>query len=176
MERSICYVGRLSIEKGVATLIEAVKGLDVTLKIIGDGPLKEILEKETQSKGIKNVEFLGYKSNNELKDAIKRSMFLVIPSEWYENNPRSVIESFALGKPAIGARIGSIPELVKNHETGLTFEPGNVEDLREKIGYMVSNPEKVIEMGKNARRFVEQELNAEKHYERLIAIYKLVGM
>lgn len=176
VERSICYVGRLSIEKGVATLIEAVKGLDVTLKIIGDGPLKEILEKETQSKGIKNVEFLGYKSNNELKDAIKRSMFLVIPSEWYENNPRSVIESFALGKPAIGARIGGIPELVKNHETGLTFEPGNVEDLREKIGYMVSNPEKVIEMGKNARRFVEQELNAEKHYERLIAIYKLVGM
>jgi len=107
----------------------------------------------------------------KLKNEICQSKFLVIPSEWYENYPRSVIEAFACGKPVIGSRIGGIPELVKNKETGLTFEPGKVDDLRAKINYMIDNPEKVIEMGKNARRFVEQELNAEKHYEDLMDIY-----
>ncbi|MFC2161880.1 glycosyltransferase, partial [Acidobacteriota bacterium] len=100
------------------------------------------------------------------------SKFIVIPSECYENNPRSVIEAFALGKPAIGARIGGIPELVRNHETGLTFESGNVEDLREKISDLLNNPDKIVDMGKNARAFVERELNAEKHYQRLMEIYK----
>ena len=182
VEQSICYVGRLSKEKGVATLIEAVKGLDVTLKIIGDGPLRENLElgswsseeKSSNSELQTNIQFLGYKTGDELKDKIKKSMFLVIPSENYENNPRSVIEAFALGKPVVGARIGGIPELIKDHETGLTFEPGNVEDLREKIDYMVNHPDKVIEMGRNARRFVEKELNAEKHYERLMEVYQSV--
>jgi len=171
-ENSIVYFGRLSKEKGLYTLLEAVKGLDAKLKIIGEGLLKEALERRVEDKGIKNVEFLGYRTGEDLKDEIRKSMFVVLPSECYENNPRSIIEGFALGKPAIGARIGGIPELVKNNETGLTFEPGNVKDLQSKIKYLIDNSNKIIEIGKNARRFVEKELNAEKHYQSLMKIYE----
>jgi glycosyltransferase involved in cell wall biosynthesis len=178
-EASIVYFGRLSREKGLFTLIDAMRGLpacnllgrDVRLKIIGDGPIKDSLESRVKSLGLKNIEFLGYKTGEELKSEIRKSMFVVLPSEWYENNPMSIIEGFALGKPAIAARIGGIPELVKDYETGLTFEVGNPEDLHSKIEYLISNPDKIVEMGKNARAFVEKDLNAKKYYQRLMEIY-----
>jgi len=171
-ESSMVYVGRLSHEKGVETLIDAAKGiLDVRLKIIGDGPLKGYLEEKVSNGNVDNVEFLGYKTGSDLHDEIRNSMFLVIPSEWYENNPRTVIEAFALGKPVLGARIGGIPELVRDWETGLTYTSGDVADLKEKITLMLENKEKIPEMGKNARSLVEQELNAEVYYERLMEIY-----
>ena len=170
-DKTIIYVGRLSAEKGLFTLIDAVKGLDVKLKIIGDGPIKAALGCRVRDEGLKNVDFLGYKKGVELEDEICESMFLVIPSEWYENNPRTVIEAFASGKPVIGARIGGIPELVKDGETGLLFESGNIDDLRDKIQCLLTNPDKIVEMGKKACRFVEEELNSERHYDSLIKIY-----
>ncbi|OGS71111.1 MAG: group 1 glycosyl transferase [Flavobacteria bacterium RIFCSPLOWO2_12_FULL_35_11] len=173
-ENSIVYFGRLSKEKGLFTLIEAMRGLEIKLKIIGEGPIKEDLKRRAFDAGNRNIEFLGYKTGEELKNEIRKSMFFILPSEWYENNPRSVIEAFALGKPVIGARIGGIPELVKDNETGLTFEPGNSEDLRSKIEYLINKPEKIVEMGKNAREFVVREFDAEKHYRRLMEIYNSV--
>lgn len=169
---SIVFCGRLSSEKGVVTLIEAVTGLDVTLRIIGDGPIKVKLEELVRAAGIKNVVFAGYKTGNALKDELSNSMFTVIPSEWYENNPLSVIEAFALGKPVIGARIGGIPELVKEGETGYTFEPFSTADLRDKIVRLSNDVIGVERMGRNARRFVETELSARKHYEGLMAVYE----
>lgn len=175
VEQSIYYVGRLSKEKGLSTLIDAMKLLpEVQLKIIGDGPLRHELKDKCHNDGIKNTAFLGYQSGEDLKKEINSSLLLVIPSEWYENNPRSVIEAFALGKPVVGARIGGIPELVRNQETGLTFEPGNARDLADKIRILVSQPDLIVEIGKKARRFVELELNAEKHYARLINIYQQI--
>lgn len=168
---NLVYFGRLSKEKGLSTLIEAVKGLGVTLKIAGEGPLRATLEVKVKAQAINNVEFLGYKGGEELKDLVRRSIAVVVPSEWYENLPFAVIESLALGKPVIGARIGGIPELVRDNETGLTFEPGNVEDLRNKIKIMIGDAEKPMSMGHNARLFVERELNAEKHYQELMKIY-----
>jgi glycosyltransferase involved in cell wall biosynthesis len=171
-EESIIYVGRLSHEKGIATLMDAVKDSRVTLKVIGDGPLKKELVSKVQEERIDNVVFLGYKTGRELHDEIRKSLFLVIPSEWYENNPRTVIEAFALGKPVIGARIGGIPELVKDWETGLTFTSGDARDLREKIEQLLDNPEKIPEMGRKARALVERELNPEIHYRSLLSIYE----
>lgn len=112
------------------------------------------------------------RSGEELQKEIQNAMAAVTPSHWYENNPRTVIESFALGKPVIGARIGGIPELVKDGETGLTFEPANADDLRNKIEYLIRNCDKIIEMGKNARKFVEKEFNPEKHYKKLMEVYE----
>lgn len=172
-EKTICYFGRLSREKGLFTLIDAVKGLDAILKIIGEGPLEESLELKVESEKVDNVEFLGYKKGEGLKEEIRKSMFVVLPSECYENNPRTVIEAFALGKPVIGSRIGGIPELVQDEKTGFTFEPGNAEDLRDKTKYLMSYPEKISEMGRNARKFVEKELNPEKHYKQLMKVYRL---
>jgi glycosyltransferase involved in cell wall biosynthesis len=171
-EKSIVYFGRLSSEKGLFTLIEALKGLDVKLKIIGDGPLKDAIGDRVKGEGVKNIELLGYKSGEELKDEIEKSMFMVLPSECYENNPRTIIEGFALGKPVVGARIGGIPELVKDGETGITFESGNAQDLADKIRTLIKQPDLIVEMGKKARRFVESKLNPEQHYSRLMAIYQ----
>ena len=171
-EESLVFVGRLSYEKGIETLISAVKNMPVKLKIIGGGPLKENLLAKIKDEEIGNVSFLGYLKGDELFDQFKKTMMLVIPSEWYENNPRTVIEAFALGKPVIGARIGGIPELVKDGETGYTFESGNTEDLREKINYVLNNKDLIPEMGKKARKFVEKELNPEIHYAKLMKIYQ----
>ena len=165
-ENSIVYFGRISAEKGLITLIQAMRGFpNVNLKIIGEGPMRGELEALSQHLNLKNIKFHGYKTGNELYSEILSSMFLILPSEWYENNPRAVIEGFALGKPVIGARIGGIPELVKDDVTGFTFEPGNVEDLKNKINMLLNSKVKISAMGKNARLFVERELNMDKHYE-----------
>ena len=172
-EKTICYFGRLSEEKGLFTLLNAVKGIDVELKIIGDGPIKENLKSKVKTEKLDNVGFLEHKSGRELKNEIRTCMAVVLPSEWYENNPKTVLEAFALGKPVIGARIGGIPELVKDGRTGLTFEPGNSDDLRSKIESLLKNPGQITEIGKKARKFVEESLNPEEHYRQLMKIYQL---
>jgi glycosyltransferase involved in cell wall biosynthesis len=172
-EDSIVYFGRLSVEKGVLTLINAVKNIKgVFLKIIGEGPIKEKLEMFVKSEGIKNVVFIGYLQGEYLKNEIKKSMFAVVPSEWYEPFALTIIEAFALGKPVIGSRIGGIPERVRHGETGLLFEPGNSEELMASIEYLRNCPEEIVGMGKRGRALVEKEFNYENHYEHLMKIYQ----
>ena len=169
---SVVYFGRLSAEKGLVTLIDAVKNIPVTLKLIGTGPLEVELKEKCRREGIKNVVFTGYQKKEELAAELRSALFCILPSEWYENLPMSILEAFALGKPVIGARIGGIPELVKDHVTGLTFEPRNVNDLREKISFLLNNPDLAERMGRQARKMVEEEFSAEVHYQRLLAVYQ----
>jgi glycosyltransferase involved in cell wall biosynthesis len=172
VENSICYVGRISREKGVETLINAVKNLKaVHLKIIGDGPLREQLQKKLTDENITNVRFLGYLSAQDIRHELGRSCFSVCPSQWYENNPRSIIESFAMGKPVVGARIGGIPELVRDHQTGLTFEQGDTDGLKKAIVQLINDPEHCMQMGKTAHQWVKMYLNSDQHYMRLMEIY-----
>ncbi len=124
-----CYVGRLSHEKGVATLIKAAGSLPYRLAVVGDGPLRSELEAVASP----NVEFVGFKSWNEIKNIVGNARFSVIPSEWFENNPISVIESLSLGTPVIGANIGGIPELIDPATSGAVFESKNDSELAEKI-------------------------------------------
>lgn len=171
-ERSIAYVGRLSHEKGVETLINAVRDIkNLRLNIIGDGPLKAYLEEKILVENIKNVKFIGYKKSLALHDEIRQVMFMVIPSEWYENNPLTVIEAFALGKPVVGSRIGGIPELVMDWETGFTYIPGDKIDLKEKISSILKHIEIIPEMGKKSRAYVEKKFNPESYYKKLMRIY-----
>jgi glycosyltransferase involved in cell wall biosynthesis len=170
----ILYVGRLSKEKGIFTLLKAVKGIDVRLKIVGDGPIRKDCEEFVSENSIKNVEFLGYKTGNELKEIIRNCNFLIIPSEWYENAPMTIIEAFAYGKPMIGANIGGIPEMISDGETGLLFQSGDYNELREKIIYLLNNPSLITKMGKMAREKAESEYSEEIHYQRLIEVYKKV--
>jgi len=169
----IVYFGRLSKEKGLFTLLDAVKGLNAQLKIIGEGELKQDLKQKAKKEGLKNIIFMGYKTGEDLKREISYCAGTVIPSECYEAFGRTIIESFALGKPVIGSRIGGIPELVKDGETGYTFTPGDASDLRNKIELLLRNSNSVIDMGKNARRFVEEEFDAENHYNGLMKIYHM---
>jgi glycosyltransferase involved in cell wall biosynthesis len=171
-EKTFVYAGRLSPEKGLPVLLRAVRGLDCRVKIIGDGPLRGELEQRVRDLSLTNVSFLGYISPEELRREIGNSMAVILPSEWYENNPRSVIEAFALGKPAIGARIGGIPELIRDGLTGRLFEPGDPRDLRGRILDLLGDPEACRGMGREARALVERRFRPDEHYRGLIEIYE----
>jgi glycosyltransferase involved in cell wall biosynthesis len=173
---SYIYVGRISFEKGIKTLIDAaIKAGIGRLKIIGEGPLKkEMISYVKSRKADDRIDFLGHKSHTEVIELLKKCRFLVLPSECYENFPYSVLEACASGKPVIASRIGGIPEIVKNWETGLLFEPGNSEYLSLKIRYLMKHPEKAEALGRNAMLFVEKELNNERYYSKLIDVYKRV--
>ena len=107
------------------------------------------------------VEFLGYRTGEALHEAIRSARAVVLPSEWYENAPMSVLEAYALGKPVIGARIGGIPELIRENETGLGFESANEAALAAALRDMSERPDAAIEaMGQSARRWVEREFTA----------------
>lgn len=171
-ENTCIYYGRLSEEKGLITLIDAIKDIKgIGLKIIGNGPLKERLLQKIQAENINNVFIYPHQSEESLEEEIKKSMFTIIPSEWYEPFGRTIIEAASLGKTTVGSRIGGIPEIIIDGKTGVLFEPGNVKELKEKILYLIHNPHKIIEYGKNAKIFVEDEFGPEKHYTNLMDIY-----
>ena len=171
-DNTLCYFGRLSQEKGLFTLLEAMKGIDATLKIIGDGPIRPDIEAMIEREGLDNIKIIGYRSGPALKQEISNSMAVIVPSEWYDNYPNVIMESFALGKPVIGAGIGGIPEMVRDNETGLTFKSGDADDLRSKIQVLLRDHDLVAELGTRARNFVEVNLNPEKHYNGLMEIYQ----
>lgn len=166
------FVGRLSKEKGISTLLKAVSGLDVELKIVGDGPMKVEYENYTRTQGISNVVFEGYKSGEELQELFRNAAFVVFPSECIENGPMTILEAFVYGKPVIGSDIGGIPEMVIEGETGLIFKAGDSQELKEKIRYLLTHPSLLAEMSKKARKKVEEEYNAELHYRRLMEVYE----
>lgn len=171
----LLYIGKLLNVKGVYTLLKAVKGIEKAyLYIAGEGDIRKKLEDYIKENNIKNVNLLGHLQNEKLYEILRNSMFVIVPTECYENAPLAILESFSLGKPVIGANIGGIPEMVIDRETGLLFEPGNYIQLREKIEYLLAHPKKIIEMGRNAKQKFEKEYNAELHYQRLMALYEKV--
>jgi len=166
------YIGRLSDEKGLPTLVNAMRGFDKgSLLIIGEGPLREPLERTVAKEALTNVKIVGPKWGTELVELMRGARFSVIPSEWYENCPRSCIESFACGKPVIGANIGGLPEMVEDGETGLLFTPFSTSDLRDKIEYLFARPGLAVQMGRAARAKAEKEYSPESHLERLLTVY-----
>lgn len=169
--KSIAYFGRLSPEKGLATLLAALEGTDVRCHVIGDGPLKAALVREARDRGLTRLAFHGHLSPDLTREKVREARFVIVPSLWYENHPRAVTESFALGKPVIASRIGGLPELVREGETGLLFEPGNPRDLRTKILSLLPDSEKISRMGENARRRVERELHPDGYYAGLMSLY-----
>lgn len=166
------YFGRLSDEKGVPTLLKAlICHRDKTFYIVGSGPLEVSLKQFASDHNLDNVKFVGYKTGDELNKMIMEASYTVLPSECYENCPMSVLESFAMGKPVIGARIGGIPELINEGVDGMTFESGNADDLAEKMLMLWDSPEQRKTMGKSGREKVEREYNPEIHYERIMSVY-----
>ncbi len=159
-----CFIGRISHEKGVQTLIEAANQLPYRLKIIGGGPLEE----KIKSLANPDIEFMGFRQWEEIKEIAGRARFSVIPSEWYENNPLSVIEAQCLGTPVLGARIGGIPELIEERVSGLCFESKNVEDLKDKIKDMFAASFDYNTIARTA----QTRYNSETYYQKLIGLYK----
>ena len=162
-----CYVGRLSSEKGVTTLIEAANQLPYKLKIVGDGPLKDELAAKVNKDA--PIDFLGFKSWEEVKTIVSKARFIVVPSEWYEVLGLVIIEAECVGTPILGARIGAIPELIEENVNGMHFESRDVSDLSGKITEMFNAS---FDYQAIAER-VQKKLSAETYYEHLIKVYGL---
>lgn len=180
------FLGRVNSVKGVPTLCKAASQLPYKLIVIGGGEL--LPELQTQYKDCANIEFIGQKNWDEFRSILEGARFMVLPAEWSENNPLTVIESQSLGTPVLGARIGGIPELIcesgcagdaagKNGTAqnagengvanGMTFVSGDVEYLKAKIEQMFAAEFDYAAIAKSA----QERYNAEAYYERLMKVY-----
>ncbi|MGH9345258.1 MAG: glycosyltransferase family 4 protein [Terriglobia bacterium] len=168
------FVGRLSGEKGLSTMLDAWQRLrpGPPCQILGDGPLRSQLQAQGAESGLSSLVFRGHLAPDEVRSFIKTARFLILPSECYENFPMSIVEAFACGVPVICSRLGAMQEIVADGRTGLLFEPGKAEDLAEKVDWAWNHPERMVEMGKEARQEYETKYTAEKNYPLLMEIYQ----
>lgn len=173
-EQYAIFVGRLSKEKGLDTLIKAWTqfAIGLPLKIVGDGPLAKTVCQAAQSNSV--IEFLGRRPLEEVYSLIGGATALIFPSEWYEGMPRVIIESFCKGTPVIASKIGAIEEIVDHQRTGLHFTPGNAEDLARQIDWALSHEIELAAMRQAARAEFEAKYTAEANYIRLMEIYNSV--
>lgn len=165
----VLFVGRLAEEKGLSTLCAAARlAPDVAVRVAGTGPQAGLLQ------GIPSVTSLGALSAAEVREAMCGAQALVMPSLWYENFPRTLVEAFACALPVIASRIGALAELVEDGVTGLLFEPGNAADLAAKMKWAAAHPDALMRMGQEARRRYLREFSPEVNYRRLTEIYAQV--
>lgn len=171
------YTGRLSHEKGLHTLIKAwfEYAGDSELRIYGDGPILNDLINYRDKLGASNINFFGYTEKEKLFEAISNACFAIVPSEWYENNPLSIIEAYAYGTPVIAANIGGITEIVEHSKTGFLFKPKCDESLGKCIKNAKNiNSDRYREMSSMARDFAEKNFHENTHYEKLMSIYSKI--
>lgn len=167
------FFGRLSKEKGLLTLLEAIKNTSFNIKIAGSGPLQKDVENYLLN--FNNVELLGYKSGNELEQLITDASYIIVPSEWYENNPMTVIEAFAHGRPVIGSDIGGIPEIVNDNKTGFLFKSRSIDDLTRALKCAASlGDTDYSNLSDAARYFAEENFSPQSHYSNLMRIYSKI--
>ncbi|MBR2822766.1 MAG: glycosyltransferase [Clostridia bacterium] len=163
--RYVLYFGRFSTEKGIETLLKAIRALpDIPFVLAGDGPLRNQVE------GVENIHYMGFLSGRVLNGVIQNAAFSVIPSEWYENCPYSVIESLKLGTPVLGAKIGGIPELIEDGVTGQLFRSGDSEDLIKSIRNIWNQPQRIEIYRKNCNAVRFDDIAA--YTKKLMRIYQ----
>jgi len=167
------FAGRLAVEKGVATLIEAAIAAKVPLRVAGTGPIEAQLR---AMPGADQVQWLGFCSGEALWKQVREARALVLPSEWYENAPMSVLEAYANGTPVIGADIGGIPEMI-DADTGWVFRSGDAEDLARVLRLAVAAPDAAIaEMGRRSRQRAEVQFNRERYVDGVLDVYRGLGI
>lgn len=169
------YVGRLSEEKGVGTMLRAweLLGDRIPLKVVGDGSLAERVSGAVERPS--GVEWMGQIPGEQVTELMKDAAFLVLPSTWYEVFPLVIVEAFATGLPVIASDIGNMSSLIDHGHTGLHFRPGDGEDLAVQVGWVLSHPDELSRMRREARAEFEAKYTAEHNYERLMEIYEMAA-
>jgi glycosyltransferase involved in cell wall biosynthesis len=169
------YFGRLSPEKGLLTLLQAFEhAAPARLKIAGTGPMESELKQYIRDKKLDNVELVGFLEGAAKARFLRGALFAVIPSEWHENFPVVALECFAAGRPIVASRMGGLPSIVAEGETGLFFTAGEANQLAEKVRYMFSHPVEADRMGTRAREVVETKYSRERSYQELLDIFQKV--
>ena len=162
------FASRISREKGIFTLLKAWKNMNLKLNIYGDGPdLKNIIQKNMN----KNIFFKGQISRDRLMDEISYSKFLIFPSEWFECLPMTIIEAFRESTLVLASDIGSIKSIIKNKFNGILFKPGDVDDLKKKIEWILNNPKDCDIIVKNALNQFNELYTDEENYKNLVKLY-----
>jgi glycosyltransferase involved in cell wall biosynthesis len=167
------FVGRLSAEKGVSTLVSAWEKLggQVPLKIAGDGPLAGTVADAASR--ISGVEWLGRQPANRVSELMKGAQTLIFPSELFEGFPLVVAEAYAVGLPVIASNLGSMSTLIDHGRTGLHFRPGDPEDLMAQVKWASQHPTELTSMRREARAEFEAKYTAARNYRSLMEIYEL---
>jgi glycosyltransferase involved in cell wall biosynthesis len=170
----VLFVGRLSQEKGINTLLEAWRhlGEKVHLKLVGDGPLAPKVAEA--AKRLKKVEWLGRQPQERVLTLMRDARALLFPSVCYENAPMVIAEAYAVGLPVIASDLGSMSSLVSHGHTGLHFRPGDPKDLSDKVEWALQHPAELERMRRGARAEFEAKYTAEENYRMLMEIYELV--
>jgi glycosyltransferase involved in cell wall biosynthesis len=160
------FVGRLSQEKGISVLLNALDRLSgLVLDVVGMGP------EETTVAAHRRVHHHGWQEQPAVLEMMRAAAYLIFPSICYEAFPRTLIEAFACGLPVIASRLGAMAEIIDHGRTGLLFQPRSAEDLARKISWAESNPAAMREMGMNARREHETKYAPHVNYQQLMTIY-----
>jgi len=167
----VLSVGRLSHEKGLPTLLNAMLGTNVPVRIAGSGPMEATLRELAEEDG-NSIVLEGHCGGEKLGELYRNAAFVVVPSEWYENAPMSILESFAYGKPVIGTRIGGIPELITEGEHGYLVDPGSPEQLKATVIKLWHDRQAQSAMGRNARRLIETKFAQHTRKDSLLKIYE----
>lgn len=171
--RYALYVGRLSPEKGVDTLLSAwiQQNIQVPLVVIGDGPYRVKLERAAAKS--EWINYLGRLPHEEVIKHMKQARFLIFPSEWYEGFPMTIAESYTAGLPVVASNMGAMSTLIHHGRTGLLFEPKDTTDLAAAVdAIMHLDDNKILSMQKEARGEYEEKYSAERNYEMLMGIYQ----
>jgi len=169
------FVGRLSPEKRVSTMLNAwnrLRKTNIPLIVLGGGPELDRLKNEALQQDLTCVSFRGQVTRSETLSMMRKARFLVFPSEWYENFPVTIAESFAVGVPVICSRMGAMQEIVEDGRTGLHFTSGDAADLAEKVEWAWNQPKRTCLMGYEARREFETKYTAATNYPMLMGIYQ----
>lgn len=163
----LLFVGRLSAEKGITTLAQAARLMpEARIRVIGTGPDGAQLE------GIDNVELMGALPVEQVMAQMNRSVALLLPSVWYENFPRTLVEAFAMGLPVIASRIGALQELIDDGRTGLLFDVGDPRDLARRAREALADPARTAAIGEAAHAVYRRDYTPDANYRRLLDIYE----
>jgi glycosyltransferase involved in cell wall biosynthesis len=163
------FAGRASAEKGIDVLVAAAQlAPDVPVTIAGHGPMLAQYQQDAPS----NVTFPGMLSREQLTDFYRRARFLVVPSQWHETFGLVAVEAMSHGVPVVASKIGGLQEIVRDGETGLTFEPGNAQDLAEKMRALWADPARCRALGEAARKRVAAHYSEEVYVKNLLAAYE----
>jgi glycosyltransferase involved in cell wall biosynthesis len=169
----ILYFGRLSREKGVSDLLQAMVYLpQVWLVIAGDGPQKQQLQTLAEGLGLRNASFRGHVSGGTLQRLIAESQFTVFPSRAYETFGKSILESYAHGRAVVASDLGSRRELVEEGENGVLYRAGDAKQLAAAIAFLYERPELARQMGEAGHELVRQRYSQEQHFQALTSIYE----